>query len=44
MGGEGRAVDPLVLTARQAIHGLGGIGETRLAVEYLCRYARDVHR
>jgi hypothetical protein len=30
MGGEGRAVGPFVLTARQAIPGLGGIGKRAL--------------
>jgi len=38
MGGEGRAVG---LTARQAIHGLGGVGKTRLAIEYAWRHASD---
>ena len=37
MGG-GRAVG---LTARQAVHGLGGIGKTRLAIEYAWRQASD---
>ena len=36
--GGGRAVG---LTARQAIHGLGGIGKTRLAIEYAWRHASD---
>jgi tetratricopeptide (TPR) repeat protein len=38
MVGGGRAVG---LTARQAIHGLGGVGKTRLAVEYGWRHASD---
>jgi hypothetical protein len=38
MGGEGKAVG---LTARQAIHGLCGVGKTRLAVEYAWRHASD---
>src|SRR5271166_4900942 len=38
MGGEGRAVG---LTARQAIHGLGAVGKTRLAIEYAWRHATD---
>jgi hypothetical protein len=36
--GGGRAVG---LTARQAIHGLGGVGKTRLAIEYAWRHASD---
>jgi len=36
--GGGRAVG---LTARQAIHGLGGVGKTRLAIEYAWRQASD---
>jgi predicted ATPase len=38
MTGGGRAVG---LTARQAIHGLGGVGKTRLAIEYAWRQASD---
>jgi tetratricopeptide (TPR) repeat protein len=37
-GSEGRVVG---LTARQAIHGLGGVGKTRLAIEYSWRHASD---
>jgi tetratricopeptide (TPR) repeat protein len=36
--GAGRAVGVL---ATQAIHGLGGVGKTRLAVEYAWRYQSD---
>src|SRR6202048_5105680 len=38
LGGEGRAVG---LTTRPAIHGWGGVGKTRLAVEYAWRHASD---
>ena len=38
MAGGGRAVG---LTASQAIHGLGGVGKTRLAIEYAWRQASD---
>jgi hypothetical protein len=38
MTGEGRAVG---LTGRHAIHGLGGVGKTRLAIEYAWRQASD---
>jgi tetratricopeptide (TPR) repeat protein len=38
MTGGGRAVG---LTARQAIHGLGGVGKTRLAIEFAWRQASD---
>ena len=38
MTGGGRVVG---LTARQAIHGLGNVGKTRLAIEYAWRQASD---